>query len=245
MKRITSFVLTLLISLAIVAQVPQKISYQAVIRDASGKLVTNKTVSIRISILQGSANSSAVYTETQMPTTNANGLVSIEIGSVVAIAGINWSAGTFFLQTETDPNGGASYTITGTSQILSVPFAMYADKAGNGFSGNYTDLTNKPVLATVATSGSYADLSNKPIIPNQTSQLTNNSGFLTSYTETDPVFGASVAKGIKAADTIRWSAKSNFSGSYIDLTNKPVLATVATSGSYIDLTNKPTLFDGA
>ncbi len=65
-----------------------------------------------------------------------------------------------FLKTETDLNGGANYTIVGTSQLLSVPYALFSKTAGNVFSGNYNDLTNQPALF----SGSYTDLSNTPTI---------------------------------------------------------------------------------
>ena len=63
------------------AQAPEKMSYQAVIRNSSGELVTNQSVGMRISILQGSANGTALYVETQTPSTNANGLVTLEIGT--------------------------------------------------------------------------------------------------------------------------------------------------------------------
>ncbi|MFN5627818.1 MAG: hypothetical protein ACK48W_00905, partial [Bacteroidota bacterium] len=96
-------------------------SYQAVIRDNSNALVTNQVVGMQISILQGSANGTAVYTETQTPTTNTNGLASIEIGSGNLVSGnfatINWANGPYFIKTETDPTGSTNYTITGTSQL--------------------------------------------------------------------------------------------------------------------------------
>jgi hypothetical protein len=79
-------------------------------------------------VLQGTALGNAVYTETQTPTTNANGLVSLQIGTGVnptgTFAGIDWSAGPYFIKTETDPLGGTNYTITGTQEILSVPYAL-------------------------------------------------------------------------------------------------------------------------
>jgi len=133
-KSIISLIITLAFQLIITstfAQAPQLMSYQAVIRDGSNALVVNKTVGMQISILQGTANGTAVYTETQTPTTNANGLVSISFGSGAGISSINWGAGTYFIETQTDPTGGTNYTITGTSQLLSVPYALYAKTAGN------------------------------------------------------------------------------------------------------------------
>lgn len=143
----------LIIALAIqsvYAQSPEKISYQAVIRNSNGNLIVNSNVGIKISILQSSATGNAVYVETHGTTTNANGLASIEIGDGTVIAGtfsdIDWASGPYFLQTETDPDGGTNYTITGTSQLLSVPYALYAKTAENVFSGDYNDLSNKPDL---------------------------------------------------------------------------------------------------
>jgi len=133
MKRL--FLLILIISLAsgIFGQPPQKLSYQAVIRKSTGSLVINHTIGMKISILQGSVTGTAVYVETQTPITDANGLVTIEIGGGTPVkgtfAGITWSANTFFIKTETDPKGGTDYSITGTGQILSVPFALYAASA--------------------------------------------------------------------------------------------------------------------
>src|SRR5215813_3995577 len=107
------------------AQAPQKMSYQAVLRNGINALVVNATVGMRLSILQGTISGTAVYVETQTPTTNANGLVSVEIGSGAVVSGtfaaIDWSAGSYFIKTETDLAGGTNYTITGTSQLLSVP----------------------------------------------------------------------------------------------------------------------------
>jgi uncharacterized protein (TIGR02145 family) len=115
------------------AQSPEKMSYQAVIRNSSDAIVVNTLVGMQISILQGSAGGTAVYAETQTPTTNENGLVSIEIGNGTVVSGnfaaIDWANGPYFIKTETDPKGGINYTITGTSQLLTVPYALYAKTA--------------------------------------------------------------------------------------------------------------------
>ncbi len=130
---ILTFVFTFYLFSAL-AQSPQKISYQAVIRNSSNQLVTNGPVGMRISILQGSVSGSNVYIETQSLNTNANGLVSLEIGAGTVVSGnfgtIDWSAGPYFIKTDTDPSGGTNYTITGTTQFLSVPYALYAERSG-------------------------------------------------------------------------------------------------------------------
>ena len=116
------------------AQPPETMSYQAVIRDAGNKLVAEQSVSMRISILQGSESGKVVYVETHTRTTNQNGLVSIEIGGGRTVSGkyadIYWPEGPYFLKTETDPSGGVNYTITGTSRLLSVPYSNYSRIGG-------------------------------------------------------------------------------------------------------------------
>jgi len=110
------------------AQTQQKISYQAVIRDSNNAIVANTQVSMKISILLGSINGAAIYSETQTSTTNANGLVNIEIGGNTSFSAINWATNTYFIKTETDPTGGTNYVRTETNQLLSVPYALHAKK---------------------------------------------------------------------------------------------------------------------
>ena len=133
MKKLFTLFITSVIAGFVSAQSPQKISYQAVIRNTSNALVADKAVGMKISILKSTATGTAVYVETHTPKTNANGLVTIEIGGGTVVSGvfsaIDWSAGPYFFKTETDPAGGTSYTITGTSQLLSVPYALYSGKA--------------------------------------------------------------------------------------------------------------------
>ena len=135
MKKIYTLLTAVILTASTFAQAPEKMSYQAVVRDAANALVSTQTVGMQISILQGSITGSTVYVETQTPTTNINGLVSIEIGIGTVVSGtfntIDWSAGPYFIQTETDPTGGTTYTITGTSQLMSVPYALHANTAEN------------------------------------------------------------------------------------------------------------------
>jgi 6-phosphogluconolactonase/glucosamine-6-phosphate isomerase/deaminase len=121
------------------AQSPQKMSFQAVIRNSSNSLVSNLPIGLRVSILQGTPSGAIVYSETQTATTNVNGLVTIQIGGGNVIQGdfstIEWANGPYFIQTETDVNGGANYTITSTTQLLSVPYALYAQTSGSSTPG--------------------------------------------------------------------------------------------------------------
>lgn len=129
MRKLFTIMAAALLTATTGAQSPQRISYQAVIRNAAGALVTTQ-VGMRISILKGSASGTAVYVETQTPTPNVNGIVSIEIGggTVVSgtIPGIDWAAGPYWVKTEiaTAPPL-TTYTVTGSSQLLSVPYALY------------------------------------------------------------------------------------------------------------------------
>ena len=141
MKKIYTFIAAILLSTTGFAQAPDKMSYQAVVRDAAGELVSDQSVGMRISILQTTATGTAVYEETHTSSSNANGLVSIEIGTGSTsddFSTIDWSAGPYFIKTETDPTGGSSYTISGTSQLMSVPFALHAKVAESVASPTYT-----------------------------------------------------------------------------------------------------------
>jgi hypothetical protein len=285
MKHLLTFLSLLLLMISSLAQPPGKMSYQAVIRNSSDQLVKNQKVTMRIGILQGSASGTAVYMETQMPKTNANGLVSIVIGDGNVVSGdfstIAWDKGPFFIKTETDPNGGSNYSIIGVSQLLSVPYAFHATTAesltnpvleSDPVFGNWdkstgirikesqiTDLdhfTNsdeidpkyltdstylksgvrswnsslaKKIKAADTTRWGKPYTESDPIfnswdkstgIKIKESQITDLHHF-TNGDETDPIYGKSVAKGITQQDTAYWNHKSNFSGNYHDLADRP------------------------
>ena len=136
MKKISVFFAILLIAVvSLFAQAPQKMTYQAVVRNAGNNLVVNQNVAARFTILQGNQSGTPMYVETHYTITNANGLMTLNVGEGTPISGnftnINWSEGPFFLKSEIDPNGGANYSITGVQELLSVPYALYAEKAGN------------------------------------------------------------------------------------------------------------------
>ena len=139
MKKKLLLVGALLMGAYTFAQAPQKMSYQAVVRNGSNALVSNSPVGVKISVLQGSASGTAAYVETQNVTTNANGLATFQIGNGTVVsgtmAGIDWANGPYFIKTETDPTGGTNYTIAGTSELLSVPYALYSANGTPGPQG--------------------------------------------------------------------------------------------------------------
>jgi uncharacterized protein (TIGR02145 family) len=139
MRNILVSVFVCLISLNVLAQAPEKLSFQAVVRDNANALVVDKVVGMRISILRGSASGTTSYVETQSPRSNTNGLVTLEIGTGTAVSGsfaeLNWSTSPYFIQTEIDPSGGSNYSILGVSQLVSVPYALYAKTSGSSSPG--------------------------------------------------------------------------------------------------------------
>ena len=139
MSKSLIFFLVILVLEYAQGQAPQKISYQAVIRNRESQLVVNSRISIRISILKGSPTGNTVFSESHSPTSNANGLVTFEIGSGNPESGmfadIQWADGPFFIKTEVDASGGKNFSISGTQQLLSVPYALYAETAGSSKPG--------------------------------------------------------------------------------------------------------------
>jgi|GEM_PF-1453735 len=237
MKKIVTLCTAIVMTASVWAQSPDKMSYQAVVRNSSNTLVTNASIGMQISILQGSSSGAAVYVETQTPTTNANGLVSIEIGNGVVEYGdfsaILWNDGPYFIKSEIDPTGGNNYTISGISQLLSVPYALHA-KTAEALTTDIVE-TDPVFSASVASAISSNDISswnNKldsetdPVfiawnksdgITIKEEQISDLKHF-TNNDETDPIYSSdstsiktgtrswnsSLAKKITAADTTFW-----------------------------------------
>lgn len=132
-KIITSFLVLFAIAKAL-AQAPQNMSYQAVIRNNNNDLIINKNVSLKLSILKGSSSGTVIFSENHNPTSNNNGLVTLLIGSgnptLNKIDSVDWSSGTYFLKTEVDVNGGSNYNLSSITQLLTVPYANYSNTAG-------------------------------------------------------------------------------------------------------------------
>ena len=136
MKKSILLLLALTLSVLTFAQSPDKMSYQTVIRNDAGELITvdNGEVGIRISINQSTAAGTLVYQETHAVSANANGLVSLVIGEGTVTAGsfsnIDWANGPYFVTSETDIDNDDTYDITGSSELLSVPYALFAANGG-------------------------------------------------------------------------------------------------------------------
>lgn len=129
------FVFSLLLAGEALAQSPEAFKYQAVVRNTDNSPVVEQLVGFRISILQGSPTGTVVYQEAHTPTTSAIGLVSLNVGEGTPLgyvfANIAWETGDHFLQVEVDIYDGSSYQLLGTSQLLSVPYALFAKQAGS------------------------------------------------------------------------------------------------------------------
>jgi len=253
MKRIiTVLTITLLIG-SICAQSPEKMSYQAIVRNSNNEPVTNKEIGMRISILQGSPDGTPVYIESQTPTSTSYGLVILEIGTgntTDDFSSIDWSNGSYYIKTETDLTGGTNYTISGTVQLLSVPYALYA-KSAETVTGPITEsdpvftssqavhITENDILNLSNLSGEntgdqdLSDLVDQSALSDSTMQLRSEIPDI-SYLATKSALGdssAAIRDNIpeisnfvtKAAftDTVDVLRNENFTGNYSDLSGQP------------------------
>ena len=218
MKQIFTLIVGIIfVSIVVNAQKapPYAFSYKATIYSSTGTLVTNKCISFKVSILQGSTIGVPVFIQTFKPTTNSSGQIDLIIGqgSSTSLSSIDWAADIYYLKTEVDVKGGTSYLVISTTQLLSVPYALYAGKAGNGFSGNYNDLINKPFSIT-------SPVNNQLLKYNSTTGKWENwtPNFGSSSTETDPIWtAASVSYYTKTNLQTSGGSQVHFN----NITNKP------------------------
>ena len=143
MKTLYTTLVLLLLTVNLWGQVPQQFSYQAVVRDENGQILKNEKISVRITLLKDSTSGETVYQEKHEPSTDTNGLFTIQIGASKLYAGdfskIDWSTGIYYILSEIDLKGGSNYSIRGTSQLLSVPYALYAGNSAKGEKGDKGD----------------------------------------------------------------------------------------------------------
>lgn len=160
MKTLYSIIFLTLVSFLGYSQVPEAFNYQAVMRNASGDILTNAQIAVQISILQDSESGTAAYVERFNPTTNDYGLIAIKLGKGTVQSGafntIDWGAHAHYIKVEVDPNNGTDFTTMGTTQLLSVPYALYAKSGGDDDAD--ADATNE--LQTISKTGNTVTLSN-------------------------------------------------------------------------------------
>ncbi len=129
MKKIIKTLLLCVISISVLGQAPQSFNYQAVLRNDAGEPIVSQDVTVKIDILQGSAEGTQVFTETHNTVTNEFGLVNLQIGSIQPLEVVDWSADHYFIRVSVDG------TIMGTTQLLSVPYALFAESGNEGPEG--------------------------------------------------------------------------------------------------------------
>jgi hypothetical protein len=162
--------------ISVSAQAPQRMGYQSIVRNATGELVANATVGVKVSVIKDAETGTVVYEETFVGSTNENGLLTLEIGGGVPLtgtfSGIDWGNGIYFVKTETDPNGGTNYSITGIGQLLSVPYSFYAANSSN--QGKTTIILTGDITDTEAAAQIDRELgyNTENIIIDETTQLT-------------------------------------------------------------------------
>ena len=135
MKKILSFVVVLISVISVIYAQPQKMTYQAVVRDNNNQLIVNTQVGLQVTIVEDIPNGPIIYRETHLSTTNANGLVSIVIGTgvhpyTISLSDVKWGQHDHYFTVDVDPAGGTNYTITGTQQLMTVPYSFYSGSAG-------------------------------------------------------------------------------------------------------------------
>ena len=139
MKKLFTLLATVTLSVMLFAQAPQSFSYQTVIRDASWTVLDNQSVGIKISILEDVSNGTVVYEESHSATTSQIGLVNLSVGDGVVMTGlfntIDWGNHNYFIEVAVDVTGGTSYIVMGTTQLRSVPYALYAENSGSSTPG--------------------------------------------------------------------------------------------------------------
>jgi uncharacterized protein (TIGR02145 family) len=281
MKRIALSIIFVSLCIYSIAQVPESFNYQAIPRNSSGGSYPDQPMRIRINILSGSPTGSSVYCETFAQTTTSIGMLNLQIGKGTFVSGsfttINWGANSFYLKIEIDPSGGIAYVEMGTTQLLSVPYAMQAKTAANytetdpvfvahttngitstnitnwnsaygwgNHAGLYRPLSYVPSWSEITSNPfSFVSLANNQLLKYNTasSKFENwTPDFLTSYTETDPVWTTA---------SVNYYTKTNMQTSstsqlhFNNLTNKPttvagygITDAVITSGNQTIAGNK-------
>ena len=210
---ILRIIVLLILPILGISQAPTKINFQSVLRNTNGEVVSNSAVSLRISILSGTITGTAVYIETHAKTTDAGGLMSLQIGGGTVLSGvfgdINWGSSAHFIKLEADFSGGNSYVLLGTQELMSVPYALYASKTDTSVLNLTSRFSTK--LSGTDTASLSARINAKSSL-SDTSLLNLTSRFSTKLNGTDT---ASLSARINAksslSDTSLLNLTSRFS----------------------------------
>ena len=184
------FLVFLLFSSSLFAQVPGSFTYQAVVRDAAGQILAGRAVGVRLRILQGSAAGAEVYAKSFSVTTTQQGLITLQLDDLPEI---DWSAGPYYLEVALDVEGGTDYQVMGTSPLGSVPYAMYAakvadkDDADADPTNEIQDLSLNGNILTITRNASATSIDLSPYLDNTDAQQLTLSGHRLSITNGNTV----------------------------------------------------------
>ena len=269
MKKVLSFLLILLAGITVVVAQPQKMTYQMVVRDNNNELIVNQQIGVKVSIIKDSANGPIAYAEAHTTTTNANALANIVIGTgipllITSMTDIKWGEHDYYLNIQIDPTGGTNYTVSGTQQLLSVPYSFYSERskfvdtalyayksdtavysniAYISFTANYADSARISNSAISANTANYADttrIANTAISAN--SANTANTSISATYADTAFFLlnaqNSDTAKFAYSSDTADYAVNSHHSV-YADTAlyaNNAANAVNAVNATYADST---------
>jgi carbonic anhydrase len=245
MKKVINVLIYLCLICNTNAQVPQGINYQAVARNTQGLLIPDQAVGVRFTIIDGNVNGTISYQETHAAQTNNFGLFTLVIGKGLPVtgtfAGINWATGTDkFLKVEIAPSGGTNYQLQGTTQLMSVPFSLYAEKTkllsgnntititnGNTITGNYQAANNTLLINGNTIAGNYQAANNTLLINGNTI-----AGNYQAANNTLLINGNTIAGNYQAANNTLLINGNTIAGNYLAANNTLLINGNTIAGNY-------------
>lgn len=264
-----SFLWMLFVALSVnlIAQTPEKINYQAIVRDVNNTVIANQTVGVKFVITETTPTGTIIYEETQNPTTNSHGLINLKIGTGAFVTGtlaaIDWSANSYYLTVSIDPTGGTNYSLSGASELVSVPYALHAktvddkddaDADPNNeiqdlqLTGNNLTITNNGT-ATIIDLSPYLNTTDTTLNEAEVDAYVANNGYLTSELDGDPTNEIELPTGGTNGQVLQTDGAGNYTWANkttdtdTQLTEAEVDAFVANNGyltSFTELDGDPT-----
>ena len=239
MKKLLSTIAILLMTTLLIAQAPQAFKYQSVVRDNTGEILANHSVSFRISIHDGTPTGTIVYQETHSVITNQFGLVNLEIGYESPTIGsfplVDWGSAPKFLEIELDPSGQTNYSSMGTSQLFSVPYALYAERSTFGsdndwiITGNnmHADIPGNVGIGTPNPENAKLEIVGDLIPGIDVSSFMSNG--LTAFSSAGGGYAAGFFNGVNPGTYGIWTQSDEYEALYAT-TSSPTYAAIRASG---------------